>query len=667
VLWIALGLRLIGITQQSIWYDEGLSIFSARGSVRDILRASAASEHPPLHALLLALWMRATGDSEFAVRYLSTWWGVLAVALALRLGRQLVGHLGRRSAALSALLLAFSPLAIWYSQETRGYTMALALVTAAVAVGETHLSPRTGIDNAHRLWVGTLAYVLLAAAALYTHLYSAFVLLALNLALAIRHLRQRGSPPSHSHLHRRGPVLFWIGAQLVVLALLIPWLPTIAAQWQLNATYFHGAVDWKQIVRRTLLALSVGETLQGLWAVGAAGAYLLLSFLGTLALTRYSQASRSLALLWLWMLVPLSFQFTLNRRLPKFSPRYMLNLLPPFLLLASIGMDQLFQQIGIRGTEPGKPRRSAQSITSIATIAALLAATALIGGATARSLANHYLDPGLYRPDIRAVAHYIEAHATPDDVIVLLAGHNAPAFTYYYQGDLPIVALPDELLPDTRAPIDVRALETVDTAIQGRARLWLVLWQAALADPTGLITDELEHTYPRLGVGRTFHDVALLLFDVRSGPRLAHADMPRTLLQADFRSETAPDRTQVRLLGYDLDRQTARAGDTLYLHLYWQAAGEIEHDYRVFTQLLGAENDIVAQHDKIAGADAYPTSHWPVGVIVRDRFLLTLGADTPPGRYTLIAGLYKPGRDLTRLRVQASNQDHVVLTQITVE
>ena len=59
MLWLALGLRLFGITQQSIWYDEGLSIYSARGSIRDILRASSASEHPPLHALMLSLWMRA--------------------------------------------------------------------------------------------------------------------------------------------------------------------------------------------------------------------------------------------------------------------------------------------------------------------------------------------------------------------------------------------------------------------------------------------------------------------------------------------------------------------------------------------------------------------------------------------------------------------------------
>jgi len=195
----------------------------------------------------------------------------------------------------------------------------------------------------------------------------------------------------------------------------------------------------------------------------------------------------------------------------------------------------------------------------------------------------------------------------------------------------------------------------------------LVLWQASLADPTGLITDELEHTYPRLGVSRTFHDIALMLFDTSPGPRLAQTDMPSKALHVEFHASDDPANPQIRLLGYDLDRQTVHPGDTLYLYLYWQAANEIPHDYRVFTQLLGAENVIVAQHDKIVGADAYPTSHWPVGALVRDRFLLTLDPDVPPGQYTLIAGLYRPDQDLTRLRVRETDRDHVVLAQINVE
>ena len=275
---------------------------------------------------------------------------------------------------------------------------------------------------------------------------------------------------------------------------------------------------------------------------------------------------------------------------------------------------------------------------------------------------------------MRGVARYVEAHAAPDDLIVLLAGHNAPAFNYYYRGPLPVLPLPDKLLPDTRAPLDVRALETLDAAIAGRNRLWLVLWQDALADPTGLVTDELQHTYPRLGVGRTFHGVALLLFDVSSGPRLSQSSIPSVLLNADLGDPDGP--AQVRLVGFDLDKQTVRPGETLYLYLYWQAMADVRHDYKVFTQLLAASAStgahIAAQQDEIAGAATYPTSHWPVGALVRDRFLLTLAADTPSGPYTLIAGLYRPGQNPVRLHVQdgvsaQAGQDHVVLAQINVE
>jgi hypothetical protein len=121
-------------------------------------------------------------------------------------------------------------------------------------------------------------------------------------------------------------------------------------------------------------------------------------------------------------------------------------------------------------------------------------------------------------------------------------------------------------------------------------------------------------------------------------------------------------------VGYDLDRREARGGDTLYLYLYWHSLAEMQHDYKVFTQLLDAQARMVVQNDAIAGAAAYPTSHWPIGAMVRDRFLLTLPADTPSGRYALIAGLYRPGGDLARLPVDGTpGLDHVVLAQIDVE
>jgi len=54
---------------------------------------------------------------------------------------------------------------------------------------------------------------------------------------------------------------------------------------------------------------------------------------------------------------------------------------------------------------------------------------------------------------------------------------------------------------------------------------------------------------------------------------------------------------RIALVGYDLDRRTARPGETLHLTLYWQALTEMEEDYTVFTHVLGEEDHLWAQVD----------------------------------------------------------------------
>jgi hypothetical protein len=292
----------------------------------------------------------------------------------------------------------------------------------------------------------------------------------------------------------------------------------------------------------------------------------------------------------------------------------------------------------------------------------LVLISAIVGGATTRSLANHFGNQSYYRPDFRAVAEYIQSKAANDDLIVLVGGHSYPAFVYYYRGSLPVVALPPDLLPNTRAPIDVTAFGTLNRAIDGRQKLWLVLWQEFLADPTGLIVDELEQTYHRLGVGRTFHEVALMLFDVSPGPLLPQGAEPSSPMSATLGR-------QVRFLGYDLPVKEVQAGETLYLYLYWQALADMDQDYKVFTQVLDGSGAIIAQSDKLAGSEAYPTSHWLPGAVVRNRFLLTVHQQASSGKYHLIVGMYDPGPGLIRLPVEGGGvpADHVVLAEVQVK
>ena len=174
------------------------------------------------------------------------------------------------------------------------------------------------------------AYICLATAALYTHLYSGFVLLALNLAFLLWWIVSPGP-------HKRKCIILWIAAQIIVLLVLCVWMPFIIAQFDGNATYWHGAVYWKEIVAQTLTAFSVGKSLQGVWAKGAVWSLSILAILGTLTLCWHKRDRLAAILLWLWLLVPTLVLIALTFNRPKFSPRYLMNALPAFLLLGIIG------------------------------------------------------------------------------------------------------------------------------------------------------------------------------------------------------------------------------------------------------------------------------------------------------------------------------------------
>src|SRR5579862_6380418 len=115
---LAFGLRVERLDFQSLWYDEGSSIYLARQSLSAITAGAANDIHPPLYYYLLHFWMGAAGQSEYGVRFLSAITGVLIVVLLFALGRLLAGQ---QVGVLATLAGTVSPLLVYYSQETRMY------------------------------------------------------------------------------------------------------------------------------------------------------------------------------------------------------------------------------------------------------------------------------------------------------------------------------------------------------------------------------------------------------------------------------------------------------------------------------------------------------------------------------------------------------------------
>jgi hypothetical protein len=95
---------------------------------------------------------------------------------------------------------------------------------------------------------------------------------------------------------------------------------------------------------------------------------------------------------------------------------------------------------------------------------------------------------------------------------------------------------------------------------------------------------------------------------------------------------------KIRLVGYDLSCDLRPAACDLHLH--WQALRPMELDYTVFVHLADPDGAIIAQGDGPPGDPFFPTSTWLPGQTVISRHALELPADTSPGSYTLLTGLY---------------------------
>jgi len=164
-----LSLRLYKLNDESLWLDEAIAYKAAtRFTVRELLSGEQrVIGSPPLHYLVLKLWMRFAGITSGSARLLSA---LLGAGTVLLLGLCTEELFGRPSALLGTLLLSFSATHVYFSQEVRMYAL-----LGVEAVLSLYLIARLQRDNRQR---DLLFLTVVNAAGLYTHYYYAFTLVA---------------------------------------------------------------------------------------------------------------------------------------------------------------------------------------------------------------------------------------------------------------------------------------------------------------------------------------------------------------------------------------------------------------------------------------------------------------------------------------------------------
>jgi 4-amino-4-deoxy-L-arabinose transferase-like glycosyltransferase len=607
----AFALRVYHLDFVSLRGDESFTVLFVAEPLPQLLEGIRNVEpNPPFYYFLLRAAMFFLGQSDFSARYVSAFFGVLAIPLLYQLGRTLMpaSRVGKMAALLAALLLAINPYQIWHSQDVRNYTLWPALSLASLC-----FMLRALRENRRSYWLGYVAMTLLS---LYTHYYDVLVLIFENAFVFLCYRRDR-------LLIKR-----WLIAQAILLVLYLPW-PLFASSRPFSYEDVTPNVPGiLGIVERSLSVFTVGETVPQILATILLPVWLLLLMLGLGSALR--QGRQTFAFLLLYLAVPTLCMFLLTQWRPLFRERYLNVIAPACYLTFALGLAALARL------------RWGRALAAVGVGVLVIPA--------GFSLGHYYFDLQYAKSaNWRELAAYLEAQAGPDDVIV--QNYPDPSLAYYYHGPSERVVLPHRSAVDQVGDLPVKRLATgqaLQQLLADHRLLWLLPYKSEW-DPQGFVESWLNRRARKVREEQVdaFRVVAYERMEAASPsiqyPRVSRLGEGIELLGYDITADSRPacklqeagDATPERLT---LDDKSC----VLHLTLYWHVLAPIDIAYTVFTHLLGPDGQIQSQQDNQPQGGGFPTLEWFPGDIIPDEYTLAFPPDAPPGEYALEVGMYRP-------------------------
>jgi len=454
---LALALRLFRLGSQNIWIDEAFTARLLDGTFLELIKATARDNHPPLYYAVLYL-LRSFGRGEIMLRLPSVIFGVATIPVAFTVARRLFGL---PTATYTALLLAVSPLHVFYSQEARMYALFLFLITVVVAFFARVLE-----GGRATAWTGYAAASILA---FYTHIEAFFVPLALGIFYLVHRSSDRNLRACAAAYCAIGlfclpwvlvaiPMLADVQRQALGYVSLSPFaLPYTFFTFCLG--YFVGpsVADWHR-------SLSLWQLVPDAPAV----ALTVLTFGGLflLGLWKLRHDADRLRLCVLLLSCTILGPYAMARLLfAKYNVRYAITALPVFLMLVAFGL------------------------TRLATRTARLCAFGVLLLLSAHALYNWYFNAYYGKERVRDAVEFVRSRIEPGDILIVVGV--ADSVRYYWPGRH-FVIIPTRSGSDTGGFHPIRTHGT-------RRRTWLIYGREWDGDPAGEIRGSLEkHLRPTL-------------------------------------------------------------------------------------------------------------------------------------------------------------------------
>lgn len=450
ILLLSFILRIIKLNQ-SLWLDEAISVnvTQALSFKKLVFDFSPGDFHPPLFYLVLKSATNVFGSSEIASRVPSVLFGVGSVYLIYLIGKRLYDQ---KTALIAALLLATSPLHIYYSQEARMYMLAAFLATASV-----YFFVSLWQKDKIYLWIG---FITSTALLLYTD-YVPYLLIFLYLP-ALFILKKRNITSLKS----------FIPALILIIILLVPWLTVIPRQLHLGQAVATTSPAWASVVGEgslknlvlTFVKFTIGRISNDnnfIYALLFAPAAVFVLILFLLSLFRMSPKR---SFLYVWFFGPIVISFVIAFYIPVFAYFRFIFVLPAFYLIWASAINTVNWSLPTR----------------ILLICALL--INLI------SVSIYYTNPRFQREDWRSAAAYVAANSGENTIVLFESSSSFPPFDYYNKDKDKVKALGvlDSFNADSH-----QVEKNVPDLTKDKNKVFLFQYLSGITDPDGLVFEEM--------------------------------------------------------------------------------------------------------------------------------------------------------------------------------
>lgn len=394
------------ITDRGLWVDEAISVHQAQMPFREMLADMRNTDvHPPFHHAVLWVTVRVFGTSEFAVRLPSLIAGVALVPAMQWAGRVIYD---RRTGWIAAVLAAFAPFCVWYSQEARMY--AQFMLFATLAVGAQVQAVRRGRRGD---WV---LYAVATGAMLWTQYFAVLPVAAQQLGFAWALWRRRGQRDQARRL-----ALGWLASTAIIAIICLPLVAFLRQQFLAYTNRSDALVPGQAGAGSS----NVGGTI----SIYAVGANLIWAIWG------YHSDSAMVQIAALWPLAMLLALALLGRGRSGPSALLLALVVVPMAALFAIGSIKrdLFELRYFSGAVPAALLLGARVVTATAKRRAALVAFGMVVTSTmAVGLVDQQLNganPRLY--DFEGALSKVDQEAEPGDILLYEPAYLADVIAYY--------------------------------------------------------------------------------------------------------------------------------------------------------------------------------------------------------------------------------------------